>query len=208
MKLTWGCWMCCVRLLTIRNLCCITVYLEMMQAKWSFHICKAMLVLIHLNNFCLINYLLGKTLSMRTLFYYFQTIKVNSLSTLFNVLLFPYGYIHPMSSFILLFSPHFFSPSSNPLRFSLSVSSPLSLHHPSLPPSGVTARWLQVAREGGRKGCRVGWMEGGMEDKRGMGCHLFLCSYHHSEDQHPALYFPQSNCSWISVSILSSVSSR
>lgn len=82
------------------------------------------------------------------------------------------------------------SPSSSPLcgPLSLSLSSPLSLHHHSLPPSGVTARWLQVAREGGRKGCREGRREGGreggkggMEDRMGVGrvcCHLFLRSYH------------------------------
>lgn len=44
------------------------------------------------------------------------------------------------------------------------LSSPLSLHHRSLPPSGVTARWLQVAREGGKMGGRDvekdGWREG------------------------------------------------
>ncbi|TNN51265.1 hypothetical protein EYF80_038526 [Liparis tanakae] len=48
---------------------------------------------------------------------------------------------------------------------------PLSLHHRSLPPSGVTARRLQVAREGGKMGGRDveedGWREGGMEDRRG-----------------------------------------
>lgn len=52
-------------------------------------------------------------------------------------------------------------PSSSPLRSprSLPLFVPLSLHHHSLPPSGVTAHWLQVVREEGRKGCREGWME-------------------------------------------------
>lgn len=57
-------------------------------------------------------------------------------------------------------------------RLCLSLSSPLSLHHHSLPPSGVTARWLQVAREGGRKGWREVWRT------RDVCYHLFLCSYH------------------------------
>lgn len=94
------------------------------------------------------------------------------------------------------------SPSSNPLRspLSLPLSNPLSLHHHSLPPSGVMARWLQVAREGGRKGCR----EGGMEDGRGGGVGgraAVICSPVHTitvPTNSLLSYFPQPNCSWIS----------
>lgn len=85
-----------------------------------------------------------------------------------------------MSLFFISWSPFSHSP---PLFLS-----PLSLHHHSLLPSGVTARWLQVVREEGRKGCREGWIEGGIGGRRRGCCHLFQCSYHHSANQHPHTY--------------------
>lgn len=60
---------------------------------------------------------------------------------------------------------------------SLSLFIPLSLHHHSLPPSGVTAHWLQVVREEGRKGCREGWIE---EELKAGGGVSVICSCAHT----------------------------